>query len=106
MTAAGSRRGCGIITVLWIVGIINAFNLLDNMDGLSAGVALLVAAMFLAVAVQTGQLFIGAFLAVLIGAVGGFLIFNFPPASIFMGDCGATLIGFLVAGEISINLYC
>jgi len=88
---------CGIITVLWIVGIINAFNLLDNMDGLSAGVALLVAAMFLAVAVQTGQLFIGAFLAVLIGAVGGFLIFNFPPASIFMGDCGATLIGFLVA---------
>jgi len=87
----------GAITVLWIVGLINAFNMLDNMDGLSAGVGLIVAAVFAIVALQTGQHFMAAFLCCLAGALGGFLVFNFFPASIFMGDSGGTLLGYLLA---------
>ena len=87
----------GVITVLWVVGLINAFNMLDNMDGLSAGIATITAVIFCVVSVQTGQVFITAFLCCLIGALGGFLVFNFPPASIFMGDSGGTLIGYLLA---------
>jgi len=87
----------GAITLLWIVGLTNAFNMLDNMDGLSAGVGLIIALMFSIVALQTGQFFIAAFLCCLIGALGGFLLYNFPPASIFMGDSGGTLLGYLLA---------
>jgi UDP-GlcNAc:undecaprenyl-phosphate GlcNAc-1-phosphate transferase len=87
----------GVITVVWVVCLINAFNMLDNMDGLSAGVATIIAAFFCIVAFQTGHVFIGAFLSCLIGAIAGFLIFNFPPASIFMGDSGSTTIGYLLA---------
>jgi len=87
----------GLITVLWIVGLINAFNFLDNMDGLSAGVAGIIAAFFCVVAFQTEHYFVGGALCCLIGALGGFLVFNFPPASIFMGDCGSTTIGYLLA---------
>ncbi len=87
----------GAITILWMVGLINAFNLLDNMDGLSAGAGMIIAIVFSIVAVQTGQFFIAAFLCCLIGALGGFLIYNFPPASIFMGDSGGTLLGYLLA---------
>ena len=86
-----------VITLLWIVGLINAFNMLDNMDGLSAGVGLIIAAVFSVVALQTGHFFVAAFLCCLIGALGGFLVYNFPPASIFMGDCGGTLLGYLLA---------
>ncbi len=85
------------VTVLWIVGLINAFNMLDNMDGLSAGVAAIIALFFCIVAVQTGHYFIAAFLCGLIGALAGFLLFNFPPAAIFMGDCGSTQIGYLLS---------
>ena len=87
----------GVVTVVWIVALINAFNMLDNMDGLSAGVGLIIAAVFSIVAVQTGQLFMAAFLCCLIGALGGFLVYNFPPAGIFMGDSGGTLLGYLLA---------
>jgi len=86
-----------LATILWIVALINAFNFLDNMDGLCAGVALIISVVFVVVAVQTGQHFISAFLCCLAGALGGFLLFNFPPASIFMGDSGSTLVGFLLA---------
>jgi UDP-GlcNAc:undecaprenyl-phosphate GlcNAc-1-phosphate transferase len=85
-----------MLTLFWIVGITNAFNLLDNMDGLCAGIGL-VSSAFLAV------LFYGQspipFLAALIlaGALAGFLIYNFNPASIFMGDCGSLVIGFSIA---------
>ena len=88
---------CGAVTVIWVVCLTNAFNLLDNMDGLSAGVALIVSCTFLVVAIQTEQYFVAAFLVVLAGALGGFLVLNFPPASIFMGDCGSMLIGYLLA---------
>jgi len=86
-----------IVTVLWFVTITNAFNFLDNMDGLSAGVATICAGVLLACALISGQWFIAGVLALLIGAMLGFLAFNFPPASIFMGDGGSLVIGFLIA---------
>jgi len=84
----------GVLSVLWIVGITNAFNFLDNMDGLSAGVAFIVAAAFLAAALASNQLFIAAALAPLLGAVGGFLPWNLAPARIFMGDAGSLFLGY------------
>ena len=83
-------------TVLWIVGITNAFNLLDNMDGLSAGVGFVASAMFLVVAIITQQYFLAAMLLVFSGSLLGFLLFNFPPASLFMGDAGSTFIGYML----------
>ena len=71
--------------------------MLDNMDGLSAGVGLIIAAFFSIVALQSGQYFMAAFLCCLAGALGGFLVYNFSPASIFMGDSGGTLLGYLLA---------
>jgi len=87
----------GLITVLWVTGITCAFMVLDNMDGLCGGVALIVSTMFLVVALQTQQFFLAAVFAVLTGSLAGFLVFNFPPASIFMGECGSVTIGFVLA---------
>ena len=87
----------GAVTVLWIVGLINAFNMMDNMDGLSAGVAAIIAVFSCVIAVQTGHYFVAAFLCCIVGALLGFLLFNFPPAAIFMGDCGATTIGYMLS---------
>ena len=87
----------GVVTFLWIIGITNAFNLLDNMDGLSAGVGLIVSAIFCVVALQTTQYFVAVLLLTLMGALGGFLVFNFNPASIFMGDTGALFLGYMMA---------
>ena len=84
------------LTVLWITAITNAFNFLDNMDGLSAGVAAVCATAFLATALSIGQWFVAAALALLLGALLGFLCFNFAPASIFMGDSGSLVIGVLL----------
>jgi UDP-GlcNAc:undecaprenyl-phosphate GlcNAc-1-phosphate transferase len=89
-------------SVFWIVGITNAFNLLDNMDGLSAGIAF-ISLLFLAVITMlnlgggsgNGHLLI---IALFMGALLGFLLYNFHPASIFMGDSGSLFIGFLLAG--------
>jgi UDP-GlcNAc:undecaprenyl-phosphate GlcNAc-1-phosphate transferase len=85
------------LSVLWIVTIINAFNFLDNMDGLSAGIAAIVASVLFTAAAISGQVFIGALALLFIGALAGFLAFNFPPAKIFMGDCGSLVIGFILA---------
>jgi UDP-GlcNAc:undecaprenyl-phosphate GlcNAc-1-phosphate transferase len=92
------------LSVLWIVALINSFNMLDNMDGLSAGVAAICAAMLaitLLVAPDptTGapQLFTAGFLLVLVGALLGFLVHNRPPAKLFMGDAGSYFIGFCLA---------
>jgi UDP-GlcNAc:undecaprenyl-phosphate GlcNAc-1-phosphate transferase len=85
------------LSIFWIIGITNAFNLLDNMDGLSAGVALISAAYlcsFFFVRAPEGSALLVAILA---GAIGGFLAFNFYPAKIFMGDGGSLFIGFLLA---------
>ncbi len=92
------------LSVAWIVGLINAFNMLDNMDGLSAGVASIAAVVFAAVLLlvpdpirHPPQLFVGGFLLVLVGSLMGFLWHNRPPARLFMGDAGAYLIGYLLA---------
>jgi UDP-GlcNAc:undecaprenyl-phosphate/decaprenyl-phosphate GlcNAc-1-phosphate transferase len=88
----------GVLSVLWIVALTNAFNMLDNMDSLSGGVAF-IAAGLMAVAQLLRESahfdFNGmAIYLVLAGAVGGFLVFNKPPAQIFMGDAGSTFLGF------------
>ena len=94
------------VTVLWILCVTNAFNLLDHVDGLSTGVAALSAGAFLMVALQTGQVFIAILLVPLIGACAGFLAFNFPPARIFLGDAGSLFIGFwLSCLTISFTFY-
>src|SRR6185436_365700 len=94
------------VTVLWILAVTNAFNLLDHMDGLSGGVALLAGAAFLAVALQTGQPMIAAMIVPLLGACAGFLLFNFPPAKIFLGDAGSLFVGFwLSCLTISFTFY-
>jgi len=88
------------ITAFWLIGITNAINLLDNMDGLSAGIAA-IAAFSLAIGFgASGQFSELLFLSVFIGALIGFLVFNFNPASIFMGDCGSMFVGFLLASSV------
>src|SRR5438445_464826 len=87
-----------LLTLFWVVGITNAFNLLDNMDGLSSTIAIVTAAFRLLFFVWEGDL-AGALVTVaFIGAVGGFLTRNFPPAKIFMGDTGSLFLGFFLAG--------
>lgn len=86
-----------ILTVLWIVGVTNAFNLLDHMDGLTTGVTLISCACFLGVAVLTGQWFMAGVLAAIVGGTAGFLPYNFPTARIFLGDAGSLFLGFLLA---------
>ncbi|MCK6455123.1 MAG: undecaprenyl/decaprenyl-phosphate alpha-N-acetylglucosaminyl 1-phosphate transferase [Phycisphaerae bacterium] len=85
------------LTVLWIVVIINAFNFLDNMDGLAAGVGFIAIGVFSLVAVGTSQIFVPACCWLLAGALIGFLPFNWPPATLFLGDAGSTVIGYLIA---------
>jgi UDP-GlcNAc:undecaprenyl-phosphate/decaprenyl-phosphate GlcNAc-1-phosphate transferase len=86
-----------VLTVLWVVGIANAFNLLDNMDGLSAGVAAIAAGTFFAIAVVNGQFLVAALSAALGGCALGFLRHNFHPARIYMGDAGSLYLGFLLS---------
>ncbi|MCC6285134.1 MAG: undecaprenyl/decaprenyl-phosphate alpha-N-acetylglucosaminyl 1-phosphate transferase [Phycisphaerales bacterium] len=86
-----------LITVAWFVLITNAMNFMDNMDGLSAGCAAVASACFLVATILAGQWLIASMLALLIGALLGFLRYNFPPARIFMGDGGSLVIGFLLA---------
>ncbi|NPA90858.1 MAG: undecaprenyl/decaprenyl-phosphate alpha-N-acetylglucosaminyl 1-phosphate transferase [Chloroflexi bacterium] len=85
------------ITLLWIVGLTNALNLLDNMDGLAGGIATIAASHFTLLATMSGQYLVGALAAALVGACLGFLIYNFNPARIFMGDSGSLFLGFLLA---------
>jgi len=89
-----------ILTLVWVVGMTNAFNLLDNMDGLCGGIAMIVGGSLLISLLPgaTGASFAGArYLAMLLGAVGGFLVYNVHPASIFMGDSGSLLLGYSFA---------
>ncbi len=94
----------GAASVLWIVALVNAFNMLDNMDGLSAGVAAIAAGMLAGVLLmvpnpqsQAPQFFVAGFLLVLVGALMGFLWHNRPPARLFLGDAGSYLVGFWIA---------
>lgn len=88
------------ITVFWLIGITNAVNLLDNMDGLAAGIAAIGALSLAFGFAVNGQGSEVMLVAVFIGALLGFLMFNFNPASIFMGDCGSMFVGFLLASSV------
>ncbi len=86
-----------VLTLGWFLLITNSFNLLDNMDGLAAGVGLISAFLFFLYAAGAGSLFIATLLAVFAGAVLGFLRYNFPSAKIFLGEAGSTFIGYFLA---------
>ncbi len=102
----------GILSMVWIVGVINSFNMLDNMDGLSGGVAAIIAAVMATVMLTTPdpgtarpQLFVAVLLLIVFGALLGFLWHNRPPAKIFMGDAGSYLVGFLIAVAMLMATY-
>jgi UDP-GlcNAc:undecaprenyl-phosphate GlcNAc-1-phosphate transferase len=85
------------LSVLWIVGVTNAFNIIDGLDGLSAGLALISAVSMAAVFIIAGDPRMGAVALVLAGALAGFLPYNMHPARLFLGDTGSTAIGFCLA---------
>lgn len=93
------------LTSVWIVLMVNCFNLLDNMDGQSGLVGFLTGGALLVLALQTGQYFIAGLLLALLGAVLGFLLFNFPPASIFMGDMGSMFVGYTLAVATTLTAF-
>jgi UDP-GlcNAc:undecaprenyl-phosphate GlcNAc-1-phosphate transferase len=92
-----------LITILWIIFIMNSFNLLDNMDGLAGGVAFIIGLILFVFAYEMHQLFVATILSVFLGSILGFLFHNFYPAKIFMGECGSSFIGYFL-GIISIIL--
>lgn len=86
-----------LITIIWIVALVNAFNLLDIMDGLCTGISFIVAVNFLLLSLITEAGFISIFFWVLTGATLAVLIYNFPPAKLYLGDSGSMLLGFIFA---------
>ncbi len=82
-----------LVTVLWLVGLSNAFNLVDIMDGLASGLGVVAATFLLVVAVVNERWVVAAFTVALIGALLGFLRFNFHPATVYLGDCGSLFVG-------------
>ncbi|MBN1595809.1 undecaprenyl/decaprenyl-phosphate alpha-N-acetylglucosaminyl 1-phosphate transferase, partial [candidate division FCPU426 bacterium] len=86
-----------LLSLFWVVGVTNAMNLIDIMDGLAAGVSLIAAAVFFIIAMQNGRYNDMYIVAALGGAVLGFLPYNFPRARIYLGDTGALLLGFVLS---------
>jgi UDP-GlcNAc:undecaprenyl-phosphate GlcNAc-1-phosphate transferase len=86
-----------IFTIVWVVGVSNAFNLIDGLDGLAAGAALFASLVMLSVALVNGNPLVAVMTLALAGALIGFLRYNFNPASIFLGDSGSLFVGFLLA---------
>ncbi|MBQ3054043.1 MAG: undecaprenyl/decaprenyl-phosphate alpha-N-acetylglucosaminyl 1-phosphate transferase [Clostridia bacterium] len=86
-----------VISVLWIVGVTNAVNLIDGLDGLAAGVSTIASASIFFIALINGNAFVTLISVILVGACLGFLPYNLNPASIFMGDTGATFLGYIMA---------
>ena len=99
LPCSGSLAIDGAITLLWLVGITNAVNLLDNMDGLAAGIAAIASVFLALVLFGNGQTADALSLAVFGAGLVGFLVYNANPASIFMGDCGSMFVGFFLASE-------
>ncbi|HZW33945.1 MAG TPA: MraY family glycosyltransferase, partial [Isosphaeraceae bacterium] len=95
----------GAVTVLWIVGLTNAFNMLDNMDGLAAGVGLIAALLFCGAQVAVESRFAPAVLLVVAGALAGFLVHNHAPARLFMGDAGSNFLGFLLGAVTVVGTF-
>ncbi|MDT5293241.1 MAG: UDP-GlcNAc:undecaprenyl-phosphate/decaprenyl-phosphate GlcNAc-phosphate transferase, partial [Acidobacteriota bacterium] len=87
------------LTIFWLIGITNAINLLDNMDGLAAGVSAIAAVFIAANFASNGQTTEAVMLSVFAAALVGFLVYNTNPASIFMGDCGSMFVGFFLASS-------
>jgi UDP-GlcNAc:undecaprenyl-phosphate GlcNAc-1-phosphate transferase len=85
-----------VLSVLWLTTLMNSMNFLDNMDGLATGVAMIAAGVFALAAMADGQVFVPACCWLLVGALAGFLPFNFSPASIYLGDAGSLVIGLLL----------
>jgi UDP-GlcNAc:undecaprenyl-phosphate GlcNAc-1-phosphate transferase len=85
------------MTVFWILAVVNAFNFIDNMNGLCGGVGAIAAASFAAIAAHRGQYLVAATSFLIAGALIGFLPFNYPKASVFLGDAGSHLVGYLLA---------
>ncbi len=88
------------LTIVWVVAVTNAFNFIDNMDGIAAGVAAASALGIAAIASANGDFLVTSFALAVSGAALGFLRYNFPPARIYLGDAGSMLLGFLVAALI------
>jgi len=86
-----------LLTILWIVGITNAVNLSDGLDGLAAGVSAIACGVIAIFAAFSGNAVMAVFMLALLGSLCGFLVFNFNPAKIFMGDCGSLFVGFTIA---------
>jgi len=87
------------LTLLWIVGITNAINLSDGLDGLAAGVSAVACGVIAIFATHSGQVVMAVLMLALLGSLTGFLFFNFNPAKIFMGDCGSMFLGFTIASS-------
>lgn len=85
------------VTLLWIVGLTNGFNLIDGLDGLAAGIAVIAGATCATILVARGHAAEATLLTALVGAALGFLVYNFAPASIFLGDSGSLVFGFVLA---------
>ena len=85
------------LTILWVLAITNAFNLIDGLDGLAAGSALFSTMVVFAVALVSGSSLVSLMALVLAGSILGFLRFNFSPATIFLGDCGSLFVGFMLS---------
>ncbi len=95
----------GAVTVLWVVGLTNSINMLDNMDGLAASVGLIAAGLFCVGQVTAGSLFAPAVLLIVMGALGGFLLHNHAPARLYMGDAGSNFLGFLLGAMTVAGTY-
>jgi len=87
------------LTLLWIVGITNAVNLSDGLDGLAAGISAVACGVIAILAIWSGQVVMAVLMLALLGSLTGFLFFNFNPAKIFMGDCGSMFLGFTIASS-------
>jgi len=86
-----------ILTMIWVAGMTSAINALDHMDGLSGGICMIAAAVFFTVSLQTNQFFWGLVSIAMVGSLAGYLVFNWHPAKIFMGDSGSFFLGFTLA---------
>jgi len=86
-----------LLTILWMVGVTNAVNLSDGLDGLAAGISAIACGVIAIFAIHSGSVVMAVFMLALLGSLCGFLVFNFNPARIFMGDCGSLFLGFTIA---------
>ena len=87
-------------TMLWVAGVMNAMNLIDGLDGLAGGVAAIAAATAFVLALVLGKPLLAVYMAAMLGALGGFLFYNFHPASIFMGDAGSLFLGYFLSAAL------